>query len=194
MEIVTIFDNKEVKFSLNNNVMFFGKNTTNKNKFISELTNKLLKNSKGLAINGKQFDSNDYNIINIDENTDFSSEFKFTKNNTLKQLIYNDIEKKIDEKKIIDCTNEIFDVIDDKVNSLLNRKINKKSDNNISFQIEIPNMYSIIDKFTNIYIDDILLGDKEISKSMKRKLLYQLYFLDIRDCSKINVNFLWSYN
>ena len=180
MEIVTIFDNKEVKFNLNNNVMFFGKNTTNKNKFISELTNKLLKNSKGLAINGKQFDSNDYNIINIDENTDFSSEFKFTKNNTLKQLIYDDIEKEIDEKKIIDCTNEIFDVIDDKVNSLLNRKINKKSDNNISFQIEIPNMYSIIDKFTNIYIDDILLSDKEISKSMKRKLLYQLYFLDIK--------------
>ena len=147
---------------------------------ISEIIEKLLKNSKELEINGRQFNNSDYNIINIDENTDFSSEFKFTKNNTLKQLIYDDIEKKIDEKKIIDCTNEIFDVIDDKVNSLLNRKINKKSDNNISFQIEIPNMYSIIDKFTNIYIDDILLSDKEISKSMKRKLLYQLYFLDIK--------------
>lgn len=180
MEIVTVFDEKEIKINLNNNVIFFGKNTTVKNKFISELIEKLLKNSKELEINGRQFNNSDYNIINIDENTDFSSEFKFTKNNTLKQLIYNDLEKKIDERKIINCTNEIFDVIDDKVNSLLDRKINKKSDNNITFQIEIPNMYSIIDKFTNIYVDDILLSDKEISKSMKRKLLYQLYFLDIK--------------
>ncbi|MBD9098621.1 hypothetical protein EGP98_03335 [bacterium] len=180
MEIVTVFNEKEIKINLNNNAIFFGKNTTVKNKFISELIEKLLKNSKELEINGRQFNNSDYNIINIDENTDFSSEFKFTKNNTLKKLIYSDIEKKIDERKIIDCTNEIFDVIDDKVNSLLNRKINKKSDNNITFQIEIPNMYLIIDKFTNIYVDNILLSDKEISKSMKRKLLYQLYFLDIK--------------
>ncbi len=180
MEIVTVFNEKEIKINLNNNAIFFGKNTTVKNKFISELIEKLLKNSKELEINGRQFNNSDYNIINIDENTDFSSEFKFTKNNTLKKLIYSDIEKKIDERKIIDCTNEIFDVIDDKVNSLLDRKINKKSDNNITFQIEIPNMYLIIDKFTNIYVDNILLSDKEISKSMKRKLLYQLYFLDIK--------------
>ena len=83
----------------------------------------------------------------------------------------------------IEYTNEIFDIIDEKINNLLDKKINKKSDNNISFEIEIPNINSIIDKFTNIYIDDMLLTDNKISKSMKRKLLYQLYFLDIKKLS-----------
>ena len=56
----------------------------------------------------------------------FTNEFKFTKSNTLKQLIYNDVINKINEDKIIKYTNEIFDIIDEKVNNLLDRKINKK--------------------------------------------------------------------
>ena len=147
--------------------------------FMEEIT----LNKNNILINGKVFNTNDFNIININEETDFSNEFKFTKNNTLRQLIYNDISKKINENKIIEYTNEIFDIIDEKINNLLDKKINKKSDNNIYFEIEIPNINSIIDKFTNIYIDDMLLTDNKISKSMKRKLLYQLYFLDIKKLS-----------
>ena len=135
-------------------------------------------------INDATYNYKDYNIITINEDNDFANEFKFTKSNALKQIIYNDVINKINEEKLINYTNEIFDTIDEKVNSLLDRKINKKSDNNISFQIEIPDINSIIDRFTNIYIDNILLNDSEISKSMKRKLLYQLYFLDIKNTEK----------
>ena len=46
---------------------------------------------------------------------------------------------------------------------------------------------SIIDKFTNIYIDNLLLNSNEISKSIKRKLLYQLYFLEIKNNNKNNI-------
>ena len=35
-------------------------------------------------------------------------------------------------------------------------------------------------EMSNIYINDVLLNDSNISKSMKRKLLYQLYFYDIK--------------
>lgn len=180
MEIVVNIDNKENMIKLDKNVIFFGKNSNYKNKVINNITNGLLGKAKNILIDGKNYNAKDFYIINIDEENDFSNEFKFTKSNTLKQLIYNDVISKINEEKIIKYTNEIFDVIDDKVNNLLDRKVNKKSDNNISFQIEIPDVNSIIDKFTNIYIDDVLLGDSEISKSMKRKLLYQLYFLDIK--------------
>lgn len=180
MEIVVNIDNKENMIKLDKNVIFFGKNSNYKNKVINNLTNGLLGKTKNILIDGKNYNVKDFYIINIDEENDFSNEFKFTKSNTLKQLIYNDVISKINEEKLIKYTNEIFDVIDDKVNNLLDRKVNKKSDNNISFQIEIPDVNSIIDKFTNIYIDDVLLGDSEISKSMKRKLLYQLYFLDIK--------------
>lgn len=180
MEVVVNIDNKKNMIKLDKNVIFFGKNSNYKNKVINNITNGLLGKTKNILIDGKNYNAKDFYIINIDEENDFSNEFKFTKSNTLKQLIYNDVISKINEEKIIKYTNEIFDVIDDKVNNLLDRKVNKKSDNNISFQIEIPDVNSIIDKFTNIYIDDVLLGDSEISKSMKRKLLYQLYFLDIK--------------
>lgn len=180
MEIVIDIDNKQNIIKLDKNVIFFGKNSSYKNKVFNTLTNCLLGKTKNVLIDGKTYNNKDYNIINIDEENDFSNEFKFTKNNTLKQIIYNDVINKLNEEKIIKYTNEIFDIIDFKVNSLLDRKINKKSDNNISFQIEIPDVNSIIDKFTNIYIDNVLLSDSEISKSMKRKLLYQLYFLDIK--------------
>ena len=180
MEIVIDIDNIPNILNLDKNIIFFGKNSNYKNKVINNIDDCLLGKSKNILINGNTYNSKDFNIISINEENDFTNEFKFTKSNTLKQLIYNDVINKINEDKIIKYTNEIFDVIDEKVNNLLDRKINKKSDNNISFQIEIPDVNSIIDKFTNIYIDNILLSNSEISKSMKRKLLYQLYFLDIK--------------
>ena len=180
MELVINIDDKQNVIKLDKNAIFFGKNSSYKNKVINGITDGLLGKTKNILIDGNIYNFKDFNIININEENDFFSEFKFTKSNTLKQLIYNDVINKINEEKIIKYSNEIFDIIDDKVNNLLDRKVNKKSDNNISFQIEIPDVNSIIDKFTNIYIDDILLSDSEISKSMKRKLLYQLYFLDIK--------------
>ena len=170
MEIVIDIDNIPNILNLDKNIIFFGKNSNYKNKVINNIDDCLLGKSKNILINGNTYNSKDFNIISINEENDFTNEFKFTKSNTLKQLIYNEVINKINEDKIIKYTNEIFDVIDEKVNNLLDRKINKKSDNNISFQIEIPDVNSIIDKFTNIYIDDVLLNDSSISKSMKRKL------------------------
>ena len=181
MEIVINIGNIQNTIKLDKNIIFFGKNNNYKNKVLSTLTNSLLGKSKNILVNGNNYNYKDFNIITIDEENDFLNEFKFTKNNTLKQIIYNDIINKVNEEKIIKYTNEIFDIIDDKVNNLLDRKINRKSDTNLSFQIEIPDINSIIDKFTNIYIDNVLLSDSDISKSMKRKLLYQLYFLDIKN-------------
>lgn len=180
MEIVISVNEDQNTIKFDKNIIFFGKNSNYKNKVINSLINGLTGRCKNILIDGKNYNYKDFNIININEENDFSSEFKFTKNNTLKQIIYNDIINKVNEEKIIKYTNEIFDAIDRKVNDLLNKKINKTNENNLSFQIEIPDINSIIDKFTNIYIDNVLLNDSEISKSMKRKLLYQLYFLDIK--------------
>ena len=173
---------------LDKNIMLFGKNTSYKNKFVNTLINCLSGKNKSILIDGKKYESSDYNVVIINEENDFANQFKFSKTNTFKELIYHDIITKINEEKMISYTNEIFDVIDEKVNRLLDRKINKSSDNNLSFQIEIPSVTSIIDKYTNIYIDNILLNDNEVSKSMKRKLLYELYFLELKNCkNKINI-------
>lgn len=181
MEIVIKLNEIATKINLEQNIILFGKNTSYKNNYITTLYEGLTGKNKNILINGGLPNSKDYNVILINEESDFENEFKFSKNNLLKQLIYDDIINNINEEKIIKYTNEIFDIIDNKVNKLLDNKINKKNDNNISFQIEIPNVNSIIDKFTNIYIDNNILNSKEITKSMKRKLLYQLYFYDIKE-------------
>lgn len=179
---LTLNNNDEIlTIKFEQNVIFFGQNNIYKNNFINNLINAFNGKNKNCLINGNVIDLKDYNVININEESDFAKEFKFTKNNILKQLIYNDVVGKINEDKLIEYTNEIFDIIDNKVNKMLDRNINKGNANNLSFQIEIPDLNSIIDKFTNIYIDNILLNDVEITKSMKRKLLYQMYFFDIKN-------------
>lgn len=190
MELIipSISFNSSNIINLDKNVIIFGKNSIDKSNFLNIIKNGFLGKDKKVLLNGKIIDSKDYNVICIDEETDFTTEFKFTKNNILKQMIYDDVISKINEEKIVQYTNEIFDAIDDKINLLLERKINKKSDNNISFQIEVPNVNSIIDKFTNIYIDNILLDNADVTKSMKRKLLYQLSFWETENKNdKINI-------
>ena len=78
----------------------------------------MLGKNKNILINGNTYNSKNFNIISINEENDFTNEFKFTKNNTLKQIIYNDAINKINEEKIVKYTNEIFDVIDEKVNNV----------------------------------------------------------------------------
>lgn len=182
MELV-IFDKnkKENIINLEKNVLFFGPNNPFKSELLTTIAEGFIGKNKNLLINGKSIDYKDYNVICMNEETDFANEFKFTKNNLLKQMVYNDIVQKVNEEKIIQYTNEIFDVIDDKVNKLLDRKINKSSENNLSFQIEVPDINSIIDKFTNIYIDNLLLSNDKITKSVKRKVLFQLYFWEIEN-------------
>ena len=188
MEITLKNNNNDYLITLERNTILFGQNSAFKTNFINNLLDGFNNNKKNILINGNKFEPKDYNVICIDEEKDFTNEFKFTKTNTLKQLIYKDIINKINGDKLISYTNEIFDVIDEKVNHLLDKKINKNNDNNISFEIEIPDINSIIDKFTNIYIDNILINSNEITKSTKRKLLYQLYFLDIKNNSdKTNI-------
>lgn len=182
MELV-IYDNDNASniINLNNSTILFGQNNKYKNDFVNILKNGLLGKNKNIIVDGRPFNFKEYNVICMDEDNDFINEFKFTKNNTFRQMIYDDVINRINEEKIIDYTNEIFDVIDTKVNKLLDRKFNKKCENNISFEIEIPDVNTIIDKFTNIYIDNMLVSSDKISKSMKRKLLYQLYFWEIEN-------------
>lgn len=165
---------------INENAIIFGKNDLFKKKMLNEFEHALTKCNDFVRIDGQKFEKNEYEVIVISEDNDFESEFKFTKNNSLKQLIYADIVAKLNEEKIINYTNEIFDAIDEKINGLIDKKINKNNNSNLSLKIEIPDVNSIIDKFTNIYIDDVLLSESSIPKAKKRLLLYELYLYDIK--------------
>ena len=166
-------NNTDYVINVKENVIFFGQNSTFKNDFFNNLKDSFINKKENILIDGNKYNPDDYNIIYIDEESDFNNEFKFTKTNTLKSLVYDEVIKKINGDKLIEYTNKIFDVIDEKINNNLDKKINKNFTNSINFKIEIPDI--------NIYIDNILINSKKISKSLKRKLLYQLYFLDIKN-------------
>ena len=95
MEIVLKIDDKQILIKLQSNVIFFGKNTNYKNKLFSNLVDGLTGKKKNIMINDATYNYKDYNIITINEDNDFANEFKFTKSNALKQIIYNDVINKI---------------------------------------------------------------------------------------------------
>lgn len=184
-EIMEIVVNNEI-IKLEKNAILFGKNGEQKANFINELCNALQGKNDTLLINGRKKALKDYKIVILNEESDFEKEFKFTKSNALRQLIYNDEISKINEEKLLKYANELFNSIDIKINKLIDKTINKKTQDTLKMDIEITNINSIIDKFTNIYIDNKLINDTSISKAMKRKLLYQLYFLEIKNNQKEN--------
>jgi len=180
MEITFTINDEINTLNLKQNIIFFGNDTIFKRNYINTLVNKFNTKNSEILVNGLKINTEEYKIIFIDDEDDFSNEFKFAKNNFIKQFIYEDIIKTINEEKILNYANEIFDTIDAKVNKILNKKINKKMDNQLLLDIEINDINTIIDKFTNIYLDNLLIINKDIPKNTKKKLLYKIYFSEIK--------------
>lgn len=122
MELIIKHQEKLYNLNLEQNIIIFGENNSFKNSFINNIVGCFKGKNKSFLINGSKANFEEYDIHFIDEENDFEDEFKFTKNNTLKQLIYEEIMEKINGDKIIQYTNELFDVIDNKVNKLIDKK------------------------------------------------------------------------
>ena len=75
MEIVIDIDNIPNILNLDKNIIFFGKNSSYKNKVINNINDCLLGESKNILINGNTYNSKDFNIISINEENDFTNEF-----------------------------------------------------------------------------------------------------------------------
>lgn len=180
--------NKKIQTIENNGVNYFlGTNQSGKTYILNQIKSGFSSQNKEFKVNGIQIDKNNYNVIYFDDTTDFSNEFKFTKNNHFRKIIYENIINELDEQEILDKVNIIFNKIDKKVNKLLDIKINSKTDNNIKFDIEINDINDIVDKFTNIYIDNYILNEETIPKSTRRKLIYELLLLKLDDSIKTNI-------
>lgn len=176
MKINYIFDDEIKHIDLKNITYILGPNQSGKSFILNFLKDCFEGKNKDFTVNGCCVSKGEFEVIFLKDSDSFETQFKFAKTNIFKELIYNDILLKTNEKKILYEVNKIFNVIDDKVNKVLNYKINKNLNEKISFDIEIDNIDTIIDKFTNIYINDYLLHEDEIPRSVKRKLIYNLLF------------------
>ena len=167
------------------NVLFInGSNKSGKTKLLKLLEKGAIGELENFYINNNKVYKNDYQVLFIGYYNNFATDFKLTKANTFKKLIYDDIIEKMNTENILNKTNEIFNIIDDKINETISKNELTK---NLKFNINIDSIDKIIEKFTNIYIDDYLLDDKITPRSSLRKLLINLTLYQIEKLDRDNI-------
>ena len=167
------------------NVLFInGSNKSGKTKLLKLLEKGAIGELENFYINNNKVYKNDYQVLFIGDYNNFATDFKLTKANTFKKLIYDDIIEKINTENILNKTNEIFNIIDDRINETISKNELTK---NLKFNINIDSIDKIIEKFTNIYIDDYLLDDKITPRSSLRKLLINLTLYQIEKLDRDNI-------
>lgn len=167
------------------NVLFInGSNKSGKTKLLKLLEKGAIGELDNFYINNNKVYKNDYQVLFIGDYNNFATDFKLTKANTFKKLIYDDIIEKINKENILNKTNEIFNIIDDRINETISKNELTK---NLKFNINIDSVDKIIEKFTNIYIDDYLLDDKITPRSSLRKLLINLTLYQIEKSERDNI-------
>ena len=167
------------------NVLFInGSNKSGKTKLLKLLEKGAIGELDNFYINNNKVYKNDYQVLFIGDYNNFATDFKLTKANTFKKLIFVDIIEKINTENILNKTNEIFNIIDDRINETISKNELTK---NLKFNINIDSVDKIIEKFTNIYIDDYLLDDKITPRSSLRKLLINLTLYQIEKSERNNI-------
>lgn len=161
-----------------------GSNKSGKTKLLKLLEKGAIGELDNFYINNNKVYKNDYQVLFIGDYNNFATDFKLTKANTFKKLIYDDIIEKINTENILNKTNEIFNIIDDRINETISKNELTK---NLKFNINIDSVDKIIEKFTNIYIDDYLLDDKITPRSSLRKLLINLTLYQIEKSERNNI-------
>lgn len=163
------FNNYGVEF--NNILIINGSNKSGKTYLLKEIEKGLNGELEEFYVNNNRVFKGDFNTIYVGDYNNFATDFKLTKSNIFKKLIYDDILKTINSEDMLTRVNSIFNSIDQKINSSLE---NNSLLNGIKFNINIDNIDKVIEKFTDIYIEDYLLDEKITPRSILRKLLINL--------------------
>lgn len=187
LDIVFKNENRENYIKNEGVVYLLSSNQCGKTHILNVIKDGFLGKNKDFLVNNMSVNRADYNVIYYDDTTDFSGEFKFTKTNLFRELIYSKVLDNINETKLLKEVNDLFDRIDTRVNQFLEINVNKKQEEKINFDIEINDVNEIIDKFTNIYVDNYLIKDSNIPRSKRRKLIYNLLLFELKK-SDVNYN------
>ena len=124
------------------NVLFInGSNKSGKTKLLKLLEKGAIGELDNFYINNNKVYKNDYQVLFIGDYNNFATDFKLTKANTFKKLIYYDIIEKINTENILNKTNEIFNIIDDRINETISKNELTK---NLKFNINIDSVDKII--------------------------------------------------
>ncbi len=170
MKIAFNFKEKSEILSFDEFCLISGEGGIGKTLLLELLEEGFSEKEKNFSVDGIKPCKNDYNIIKINEKSIFSDEFKFTRNNELRKLIYDQfIEEYKESNEIIDNLNEQLMVINNNVNDYLKNI----TELDISFKTKIDNIEAIIDKNTTIIFEEKPIEKNAIS--INKMLLLDLY-------------------
>ena len=161
----------ELNLIFNNLLVINGANKSGKSKILKTIEKGLNGELEEFYVNNNRVFKGDYNTIYIGDYNNFSTDFKLTKSNVFKKLIYDDVLNTMNSEDMLTRVNTIFNSIDQKVNRLLE---NENLLKDIKFNINIDSIDKIIEKFTEVYIENYLLDDKITPRSVLRRLLIDL--------------------
>lgn len=161
----------EFNLIFNNLLVINGANKSGKSKILKTIEKGLNGELEEFYVNNNRVFKGDYNTIYIGDYNNFSTDFKLTKSNVFKKLIYDDVLNTMNSEDMLTRVNAIFNSIDQKVNRLLE---NENLLKDIKFNINIDSIDKIIEKFTEVYIENYLLDDKITPRSVLRRLLIDL--------------------
>lgn len=161
----------EFNLIFNNLLVINGANKSGKSKILKTIEKGLNGELEEFYVNNNRVFKGDYNTIYIGDYNNFSTDFKLTKSNVFKKLIYDDVLNTMNSEDMLTRVNTIFNSIDQKVNRLLE---NENLLKDIKFNINIDSIDKIIEKFTEVYIENYLLDDKITPRSVLRRLLIDL--------------------
>lgn len=169
-----LYNNNNIEFD---NILFIqGSNKTGKTKILKDLEKGFNGELKDFFINNNRIYKGDYKTYYIGDYNNFATDFKMTKSNTFKKLLFDEIINNINIDNILNKCNQLFDIIDDKVNDIL--KHNNYT-NEIQVNTNIDSVDKVLEKFCNIYIEDFLLDENITPRSILRKLLINLTLYQI---------------
>ena len=167
-----------------NNVLFLnGANKSGKTRLLKLLESGFNGELEDFYVNNNKIYKGDYQTVYIGDYNNFATDFKLTKTNTFKKMIYDDILEKVNKENILEKANEVFNVIDNKINTA----ISNTAIDNVKLNINIDSIDKVIEKFTDIYIDEYLLDEKITPRSTLRKLLINLTLLQIEKMNSDNI-------
>ena len=161
----------ELNLAFNNLLVINGANKSGKSKILKTIERGLNGELEEFYVNNNRVFKGDYNTIYIGDYNNFSTDFKLTKSNAFRKLIYDDVLNTMNSEDMLGRVNTIFNSIDQKINELLE---NEELLKDIKFNINIDSIDKIIEKFTEIYIENYLLDDKVTPRSVLRRLLINL--------------------
>lgn len=157
----------------------FGESCYEKNLFFNRIKSGFCGECNPFIINNIKTSKGVFDVFEFNEEDDFLNQFKFTKSNYFKNSFFSHLSNDFKDNIVKNINEELI-----KVNTSLNScTSNYFCDHSVSLQVKINEFDDIVNKYTDIFIDDYSSVDPFINKGRKKVIMFKLLLSRLCDAS-----------